>query len=126
MSKSIAKTKRLEEEKQKARAKATEQESREDECKFALLDHLEETLTSDESEKLMKNVGYVQVKHLFDSKWRVNFWTVEKIGDISTRRCIIYSFFIEWDKDFSIGEIKPDIKKTILEKNNKKIKKIFR
>lgn len=82
--------------------------SKEEQCRLGLMDYLDETLTVEQTAKLMKDVDDIKVHSLWEDRWRVDIWSKTPCGEISFKNKIKASFFIVWDNQDGVGYINPN------------------
>lgn len=119
------KTTRIRKSNDEARKEAALKRNSEDQCRIGLMDHLESVLTTSETERLMNDIHKVEVKNLWEDRWRVNFWT-RKGGGISFKYEIKTSFFFVWSDEFGLTNMNPDPKQVIRINFAKSKKDIFK
>jgi hypothetical protein len=121
MNKSKQKTLKKERLDQEARKEVAIQRSKEDLCRAGLLEHFDGILTVAETQHLMEDLDKIEVKSLWEDRWRVNVWTKKEVeGSFMYEHGIKVSFFIVWSDEFGVTYCNPPIKKAIY--NNFKVK----
>ncbi len=114
MSKQVQRSVRKAKEDSEGRKEYSLKVDKEERCRIDLLSHLEEILTKQDYKKLMEDIYRVEVSHLWDDRWRINFWKKQEVHQISISHSIKASFFVVYDPDFGVISMNPDPKVLIL------------
>jgi len=80
----------------------------EEECRIGLMEYFTDTLTVEQTARLMEDVHEIKVHSLWEDRWRVNVLTKTPHGDISFKNGIKASFFIVWSEEFGLTYINPN------------------
>lgn len=111
MSKSKQKTLNKKRSDEEARKEASLQRSLEDECRIGLMDYFNQVLTVSETQRLMEDNHKIEVKSLWEDRWRINVWTkTQPEGSFMFTYHIKFSAFIIWSEEFGVTRCNPDIK----------------
>jgi hypothetical protein len=111
MTKSKQKTLKNQRSDEEARKEASIQRDKEELCRTGLIQHFNGILTISETQRLMKDVFNLEVKSLWEDRWRVNVWTKTQDKDSFTPTYAIKtSFFVVWSDEFGVTYCNPDLK----------------